>query len=381
MSGLAAIDWADQTRRDRIRAYAIQPNVLGPRGVRYELGGLLLADSSLSGTYYGTTRCSGKLTLLSEQGRGWDRNSFVRLVHEIVGTDYVRTLGTFVVTDDQTKTSTGATTTELTLQSALYALKVDALPRSFVVRRGASWLQAIAQLLDAVGRPRDIVATDRRCGADTVYETGKGRLDALMAMCSAGGYRADVDGIGRVTIRDYHMPVHRTRSFSLDMTSGRGLVHDGVSFSTDWLGRPSLVVANQKWSDQVNGKTVESEIIGTASVGPGADNHPSKRGYTVARYVSIQDDKAHRTNAFVNQQAKATLDSDQWEDAEFEVTTQYLPVWEGDVGTITLPAGASYGGYSGTVAVVVKSADLDLGKMQLKMTLKVVNARDTEGDD
>lgn len=373
------VDWSDQTRRDRIRAYVVQPTNLDV--TRYELGGVLASESSLSGTYYGSTRCSGKLTLLSGDWRGWDRNGFVRIVHEVEGTSYSRELGTFIVGDDQVSWEGGSAKVGLTLQSALYALKSDVLPHSLVVRRGASWTQAIRQLLDAVHRPCVVSATDRRCGADTVYETGKGRLDSLMAMCSAGGYRADVDGHGRVTIRDYRMPVARTRTFSLDMTSPSGLVHDGVSFSTDWLGRPSLVVANQKWSDQVNGKTVEREIIGTASVGPGAANHPSKRGYTVARYVSIQDDKAHRTNAFVNQQAKATLDSDQWEDAEFEVTTQYLPVWEGDVGTITLPAGASYGGYSGTVAVVVKSADLDLGKMQLKMTLKVVNARDTEGDD
>lgn len=393
---MTSIDWSDQTRGDVIRAYAIQPTNLDV--TRYEMGGLVLSGSSISGAYYSDTHSSGKLTLSDANGdRGWDRNSFVRLVHEVPSAGYKRELGTFLVSDDDGKVENGQDKRTLTLQSGLYAIKNDPLQHWLTVKKGSSWIFTIKQLLGDVSRPYVISASDKRCGADVTYETGKSRLSVLQEICSTAGYRADVDSHGRVTIKDYRIPVSKENSFTLDMTSPSGIVHDGVSYSSDWISRPSVAITNMKWSDQVDlGERDEkghkkmstrySEIIEKAEVKSGY-NASNVRGYVIGAYKNLPDDKNRRTYAFARQQAEAILSSDQWEDTEFQVTTQYLPIWEGDVGKLILPDGvkvfdSKYGGvYEGSVRVLVKSIDLALDSMQLKLTLKVVNAKDTEGSD
>jgi hypothetical protein len=391
-----AIDWGNQERVDVIRAYAIQPTNLDY--TRYEMGGLVLAGSSISSAYYSDTRVSGKLTISDADGaKGWDRNSFVRIVHEVPGAGYRRELGTFLVSDDGGSYTGGEGTRDLTLQSGLYALKNDILRKQVVVKRGTRWQTVISDILREVHRPYVISSTDRRCGADVTYETSKGRLDALLAMCSAAGYRADVDPHGRVTIKDYRLPVQREGSFTLDMTSKTGIVHDGLGYSSDWISRPSVAITETTWTDQVDlgerdekghkkNTTVYSDLIGHARITSGY-NSLDVRGYDVTAYKSIQDDQHHRSYPYMDGEAAKMLSSDQWEDTEFSVTTQYLPIWAGDVGTLVLPKGlrvfdSIYGGtYSGQVRVLVKSCDLTLDTMQLKLTLKVVNAKDSDGSD
>lgn len=378
------MDWTNQERFDIVRAYAIQPTNLDY--TRYEMGGLVLSGSSISGTYYGDTRASGKIALSDANGdRGWDRNSFVRLVHEVPSAGYKRELGTFLVSDDGGSLTGGENKRSLTLQSMLYALKNDVVRRTFIVKRGASWLIAIRQLLDGASRPYVMSASEKRCGADTTFETGKSKLDVLLAMCSAAGYRADVDAHGRIVIKDYRLPVQREGSFTLDMTARDGIVHDGLGYTSDWVSRPNIAIANMTWSDTVNKQTINHEIVGTAEITSGY-NAAAVRGYSVGTFKSIGDNKALRSQAFVDSQARAMLSSDQWEDTEFTVSTQYLPIWEGDVGTLVLPEGARvfdsvYSVYTGQVRVLVKSCDLSLDTMQLKLTLKIVNAKDTEGSD
>lgn len=395
-----AVDWTDQERSDRIRAYVVQPTNLDR--TRYELGGVELSGSKVSADYYSDTRCSASIKLdtgtmgqFGSLGRTWDRNGFIRIVHEVPAKGYSRELGTFLVSKEPATLSDGTLRRTLDLQSALYALKSDRLKSPLTVAKGASWLDAAHSLLRSVSRPYvDRGASHRRCGDTTVYETGKTVLEVLHSICGWGGIRADVDGHGRVTLSNYTMPINKADSFKLDMTSKSGIVHDGVSFESDWLGRPSDAVVNTTWTETVQKANKRKgqehieerrELIGRSSLKSG---HASRavRGYGVVYYEHMSDE-AWRDQAKLDKRAKDRLSEQSWEETEWKVTTQHLPIWEGDVGRLVLPKdmaalydnGAGERGYGTSVRVLVKSIDIDLETMQQDLTLRLVTWRDYAG--
>ena len=379
------IDWADQTRTDRITAYMVCPTALAQTWG--SIDGVVLDGSKVSYAYYSDTRVSGTLVV---HGTGWRRGSFVRIVHSIPGTSYSRELGTFIVTDDGGSRGHGSWDYSLTLHSALYGLSTDVDPMPHTIKQGRSLHEDARWMLG--GRPyRDAVTVDASYDADYAQEGGNNWLRRFAEVCDDAGIRYSVDGHGRILMANYVAPAKRTERFSLDPRDPRGICHDDLSVSTDWLRMAGRVTLHYKGQRKVEdgvykrngtihkkGETkYKNEDVEFAAAAEVTSGHASRgvRGYIVTDYHSV-DDMSPQTQDRANEMAREFLAQDSVEDVEWQLTTQYVPVREGDVGRLYVPDG--YGEYTGWRKVMVKSCDVDLGRMQCRLTLKSASSNDVE---
>lgn len=357
------VDWKDQSRRDALAFQMVSPTNLN--AVYGELDGVILDGSTLTAGYYTDTRCSGKVVV---QGNGWRRGSFVRVVHTAPG--WSNTLGTFIVTGDDSSRHHGVWEQELVLSSVLYGLSTDKLTGPYTIAKGGMGLAAIKKLLSGRGRPTIYSApNDHRYGSAKVYETGTDALTVLYDLCTTTNNRLDVDGLGRVTVGKYVRPASKTPKFTVDLSDPRGVAHDDVKLKTDWLSLPTNAVVRYKYSDK---KGNQKEIRATAWVN--SKNHAARgvRGYNVTSFLDLNE-MSPATVATAQNRANQLLRGDSTELVEWELKMQYIPVWEGDVVTLVVPDGR----YAGKRKCLVKSLDIDLSTMEMKATLKET----ASGDD
>jgi hypothetical protein len=368
------IDWLDQRRED---AWEFQ--MLSPSNTAQTYGNLRdvdLKSTSLTWDYYKDTRCSGKLRYY---GDGWVRNSFIRVVHKVPKAGYSRILGTYIVTDNDAEREDGRWHTDLTLNSTLYGLSTEKAYAPWTLAQNSSTVLAMERILDSSRRIyRNGNARDFRLKQNLVLESGVSQLERLYKLADMGKDRLDVDPLGVVTIDTYVEPGKRAKTFTIDLTSKRGIAHDGLSRKSDYLRVPSIVVVSCKYTDtnqkrKKGEKAQQSEI--NAYVNASGQWNASNRGYQVTDFHS-ESDMDPKTYAHALELAKGYLAKDLHEDLEWELTTQYLPITEGDAGWLVLPDGV--GGYSGRRSVFVKQMDLSLDEMSMKLTLKETSARDEE---
>lgn len=376
------IDWSDMDREDRIEVQAVSPT--NPNQSYGAVSGVELASSSLTYAYYSDTRVSGKITVL---GEGWPRGSMVRIVHSVPGTSYRRELATLYVTDDGSERSKGQWEYGLTLHSALYALSTDLGAYPWTVGKGSKSLAVMRQMLRTCRRPYvEASPTDHRYSSTFVMESGKSFLSRLYQLANDANDRLSVDGHGRVTISPYVPPARRSARFMLDLSDPNGICHDDLSLTTDWLrmaGRAALHYKGQRKvpdgkykSGKDKGKTkyksVDVELWAQADA---ASGHASSgvRGYMVTDYHDVSD-MSPQTQARANQLARQYLKTDSREDVEWQLTTEYFPCREGDVGWLVVPEGR----YAGRRHVMVKSCDVSLRPMRCRLTLKETGGNDEE---
>ena len=373
-----SIDWFDQHRVHSMRFEMVSPtNLEQPMG---ELTGVERNGSSLMAAYYTDLRTSGRLKL---HGLQWDRRSFIRITHLLPDEGYSRVLGTYIVTSYDNHREKGEWVQELELQSILYGLQTDIASTPWALSAGADAVTAMTQMLSKRGRPYRLVDPNRSaCSDSVVYKSGETYLTRVFDLCEISGNRVDVDPRGYVTIGRHVNPHVKVPMFELDLANDRGIVHDGVSMANNWLEIPTEAAVVYRYSEQQDvddgegGTTKESvqlEIDGEAFV---LDDHIywyGYRGYHVVKYREISDMEP----ATQQQADKLAYDdlTDCWERVEWTLTTQYLPIWEGDVVILNVPDGPQ--GYTGRRKCMVKSLDLDLGTMQMNLTLKET----TEGRD
>ena len=361
------VDWADQTRRDVLTFQMVSPTNIDQ--VYGELEGVDLSGSSLSAAYYTDTRTSGTVRVI---GGNWVRGSMIRVIHSVPEWGYRNELGTYIVTDDGASREHGEWSYSLTLHSRLFGLSVDKHARPWTIAANASALKAIRQSLRASGTPfREISPKDKKYKDAVVVESGTTRLKALFDISEVAGDRLDVDPHGRVTISPATSPASRTCKWRIDLADGRGMAEDGLSRTTDWLQMADMVAVSHKYSDKVrkNGKqeSVEREITGIAKVSSSTHQAHNRRGYSVVNFISVSE-MSPKTAAQAQKLATKYLKDEQHELVEWELRTMYRPVWEGDVVELVVHDGLKE--YQGVRKCFVKSLDLDLKDMTMRLRLK-----------
>lgn len=369
-----AIDWRDQTRRDVLTFQMVSPtNVDLTYG---ELDGVDLSGSSLTAGYYTDTRTSGKLRVA---GDNWVRGSMIRVIHEVPEWGWRRELGTYLVTDDGATREHGEWVYELTLHSRLYGLSTDKHPRTWTIAKRARALKAMQDSLKAAGCPYVLHGPrDKTYGGAKVVESGTTRLAALFDIANTSGNRLDVDGHGRVTISPNISPSSRAASHVIDLRDERGVAEDGISRTTDWLEMADVAVVSHKYSSRQGGKSVERELTGIARVSGSTHQAHAKRGYTVTNFKSVSD-MSPETSARAQALANEALKKEQRELVEWQLTSMYLPVWEGDVVQLNVYDGLP--DYRGQRKCLVKALDLELEHMTMKLTLKEAASGDKGDED
>lgn len=366
----ALMDWRDTTRADKIIFQMVNPSNID--AVMGELEGVELNGATLSAGYYTDTRTSGKIHVV---GEGWKRGSFVRVIHQVPEWNYSRELGTYLVTNDDRSRELGTWGYDLTLQSLLFGLSTDKLVRPWVIANNAMMMKAAAQCLDATGYRYNFAgAADYRFKGARVMETGTDRLSIMYALSKLGNNRIDIDGHGRVTMSKYLAPSAKVPVFRIDLNDQRGVAIDGLSGSTDFLEIPNVVGVCYKHNTTRNGKSVQQEINASAQVSSSSPHAHGQRGYTVTDFRELSE-ISPATAARAQQLAQQYLANDSIEHVEWQLTTIYLPIWEGDVVDLVIHDGEK--AYQGVRRCLVKNVELKLQDMTMQLTLKEV----TSGDD
>lgn len=372
-----ALDWKDLTREDKLTFLMVSPTNLNE--IYGELDGVDLSSSSLDAEYYTDTRTSGSLTVV---GDGWIRGSLIRVVHSVPAWGWTRTLGTYIVTNDEAKRENGVWKYKLTLQSMLFGLSTDLLVRPWTVAKNAMALKAMRDCLNAAAFKHTIVsgANDYKLKTPQVMESGTSRLACLYSLCTMANDRLDVDGNGCVTVSKYVNPASKVPSARIDLSDPRGVAFDDLTRSTDWLQMVDIAAVSFKYSDSVKKgnktETVQREINAYAKVSSSMHQAHAQRGYTVTDFRSVSE-LTPQTAAQAQKLANQYLKENAPELVEWELTTTYLPVWEGDVVELVVHDGMEQ--YKGIRKCLVKGVSLDLGSMTMALTLKETASGD-KGD-
>lgn len=368
-----AIDWRDQTRKDVLTFEMVSPTNLN--STYGELEGVDLSGSSLTAGYYTDTRTSGKIRVV---GGNWVRGSMIRVIHSIPEWNYRNELGTYIVTADDATREDNEWVYELTLHSRLYGLSTDKHPRPWTIAKNARALKAMKDSLKSAACPYEFKTNkDKTYKSAKVVESGTTRLAALFDLANASGNRLDVNGHGTVIIEPYVNPAKKTASYVIDLQDERGVAVDGLTRKTDWLEMVDVAVVSHKFTQKSGRKSVEREVTGIAYVNSSTHQAHKKRGYTVTNFQSLSE-MSPETTARAQALAKQALAKEQKELIEWTLTTMYLPIWEGDVVQLNVTDGLSE--YRGKRKCLVKSIDLDLSRMVMKLTLKETSSGD-KGDE
>lgn len=362
------MDWHSLGKRWRVRVMQVQPanmdNVTG------ELADVDLTGATVSENYYSDTRAQASLSFL---GDAWTRQNWVRIIAEVPDEGYSCELGTFYASADDASEQNGAWSTSLTLDSALSALDQKALLGCYVINEGSMVKPAMTRLLGWCGRTySDLSAPDYRSTSNLVYETGESALSCMYDMADLCGTRLDVDGHGRITLEPYVLPGNRPSTFVIDMGASDSVALDGVSRSSNYLEIPTecvVVYKSGSGDDEVSIEATATNESGRVGWG--------QRGFAVTKVVSLSE-MSPETWERAARIARERLDRSSNESAEWTLTTEYMPIRIGAVGTLR-NSGDPY--YPGDRKVMVKSREISLNDMTMKLTLKLASANDTDGGE
>lgn len=388
----SGIDWRDQSRNDSIIAEMVDPSSLQPTGT---LDNLVLSGCSIDANYYSDSRVSAKL---SYEGDGWQRNRAIRIIHSVPSEGYRRELGTFLVTNDDGDWDNGRWVGDLTCQSMLWAVQQKKLSSPLTVQSSSPASLAFQNLFHWCRRRYVIEAYVYNVySATKVYEAGKSYLDVANDICALTDTRLDVTGHGFVQVTQDMKPSLKSPTFELSIYDPRGIMHDGISRSSDYGSLPSEVAVSCKYSvevekeDGVYKSNQDKQPDGTYKHKKGdkkykkvseqreLDSHiafqsgpksEQERGYAVTYYKSIDDKElTPKTQMAIDTRAAHILSQLPDEAEEWTVTTQYFPVWTGDVGYLTIRTEGHSQGHS-RCKVFVRALSINLGSMQQTLTLR-----------
>lgn len=367
----ALMDWRDVTRTDRIIVQMVSPTNVD--AVVGELEGVDLTGSTITAGYYTDTRTSAKIRVVDGN---WIRGTHLRIIHAVPEWNYAHELGTYLVTNDDAEQVNGAWVTTLTCQSLLFGLSTDKLVRPWAIAANAMMLTAAAQCVQRAGYKYDFGgAADARIKSTKVIATGTDRLSALFALAKLANDRLDVTAHGYVTLRKYVPPSQRVPIYRIDLRDPRGVALDGLSRSSDYLEMPSVVGVCYRYNDTVGGKSVQREINASARLSANSPHSYAARGYTITDFHELSD-MSPKTAARAQQLAEQYLANDSTELVEWELSTIYLPIWQGDVVELVVYDGEK--AYQGVRRCMVKSLEIRLSDLTMQLTLKETASGDDE---
>lgn len=343
-------DWSASGRRDSVRVMLVAPGSLDD--VVGELANVEPDGCSVSEGYYEDTRCSAKVRTVGEDG--YVDHAWMRIVHEVPADGYREELFTGPVTDAKRERKDGATVTDYSLDSSLYAIKNDLLVGGWSIGQGAKLTSVARSLLSTCGRPCDLSrAQEHVYGAPVMYECGEAALSVLIDAC--GSYdRVSVDGHGRVTVSRYVAPSAREPSQDVDPGDGRSVVIGSVTSSDDSQTTPGRVIVTSGSGNNL--------VVAAYDAPADAESSSAKRGYMYA--VKSNDSAQDASYASLLAQAKASWQASQDPGREHELTVMWQAWHQGDV--VRLRVGGTWR------KCLVKSVESDLGAMTQKVTLKEV---------
>lgn len=360
-------DWNSLGKRWRVTYMMVTP--ASPDSTMGELEGVLPSSATITESYYTDTRVQAQLSYI---GDGWVRQAFVRIIAEIPEEGYREELGTFLAAKDDAKYENGEWKTTLALESMLYALDVQAGKAPWIVKQGAMALAAMEQMLKTCNRPYVLLdAKDHKMTKNTVYETGTTYLARLYDLADLSNNRLDVDGHGRVIVEPYVLPSDRSPSFVIDLAAADGIAVDGIERSSNYLDRPTECVAYHRegTGDEQTETRGYASNSGYVSFG--------SRGYVITKVVELSD-LSPNTSAAANAIAREKLDRSAMESIEWNVTTEYMPIHAGDVGWLQNTGDPVY---PQRQKVMVKSREVELEHMTMKLTLKLADSNDTDQEE
>lgn len=370
-----AIDWKDQTRKDRLKFEMVSATSLNH--TYGELDGVDLSGSTLDAAYYTDLRTSGKLKV---RGDGWVRGSRIRITHEVPDWNYRNVLGTYFVTADPASRHHGGWEYELNLESSLKGLSEDKLVRPWTIAKNAMAVTAMRKCIGDAKQTYDVSrAKNAKLKTPQVIDSGTSRLEALFTLCTLSKNRVDVNGNGTIVVSPYVLPANKAAKFRIDLDDARGVSLDDLERESDWLSMPDVVAVSHKYSDSVKkgGKTetVQREINAVAKVSGKAHQSNVLRGYTITDFRSLSELEP-RTAQQAQKLANSYLSGDTRELVTWTLSTTYLPVWEGDVVELAVRDGMQ--AYRGIRKCLVKNVSLDLQHMTMRLTLKETASGDEE---
>ena len=333
------------------------------------LEGAVLSGCSITEGYYTDSRASAKLELAHHNLV--DRAA-IRISYRVPELGYSEELGTFFPASDGAKESDGSVTATLDLVSALHAMSLKENRSPHWLAQGSYALTAMRQVCEDAHRELLTAgANDYMYTEAKVLESGGSSLERLFALCDDSGNRLDVDGHGRIVASAYVAPSARVPSFEIDLLDPKGTAHDGIEMSSDRLSLPSEVHVIYRWTEGSGDSAQQMEVSGTAS-------NPAEsfgvRGYIVSD-AEVVNELDPPEEWMAQQEAEKRLALRTEPTDEWSLTTEYLPIHQGHVGWLRgLPDGM--GGPDRLV--MVKSADISLDTMRMRLTLKGAESVDTE---
>lgn len=389
---MAEPDWRDLTAAHEVSVQMVSQTNFGDTWG--ELEGVDLSNSSLDAGYYTDERTSGTLSVI---GEGWRRGSFVRIVHSVPKYGWRQVMGTYIVTADPAEYANGVWRYELELHSTLRMLAGDKLTRPWTIAKGASALTCMKQVLagsgahsmrrnlgsfggaaDATVEIDTSLAEDKQATTAQVMAAGKSRLECMYALASMSNNRLDVHPDGWITVSRRVNPASKHPKWRIDLADPRGIVVEGsLSRTSDWLSMPDTVAVQHDYTDKSGSKSEQKSVYGTATMASTAHNSVARRGYSVVDFRSVPDLTPHTAQA-AQQKAQQILKEQSLELVEWELTTTFLPLWEGDVVELVVHDGLAE--YRGTRKCLVKSVSVALDTMLMQLTLKETAAGD-KGDE
>lgn len=350
-----AIDWTKLNKRWTFDFYLVAPLALTNSE---ELQGVDISSVSITEDYLSDTRVQAKLSYY-DTGQVVDRNKFVRIVAKLEDEGYSVMLGTFIPTSDDVSIENGVRKTTLTLESTLYGISKEILYSAWVCTKGSTAQTNWRKILSNIERKYREKSNfgNRTYTQAVITEAGETVLSALYACMDFSDNRLGVDGDGYITIEARDMPRYKTESFNIDVTAG--MVANGIVRSSNELSRPGHAVVKA-----TNGKNV--------LYGNWYNPNSRKRaqiGYVQSVYKTMSDVETF-TQSSLNSLAAQLGQEEGTEDLTWEITTPYMPISAGDVGTISNVDDIAE--YQGVNKVLVKERELDLSTMTQKLTLRSV---------
>lgn len=369
------MDWKDLTRRGELHAYLVSPNNLDV--VEEELLGIDWSSLKITGAYYSDCRTSGSIrTHYANWNQDDAHTPFVRIVYEIPEWNYIRELGTFIVRNDPQDIAEGTHRTDLELQSMLYALSLEYPERKKALAPGALVSTAMKSELNDAGLAYvfDDINEYQITGL-AILENNKSRLARMFTLTEVSNNRLEVDGHGRIRLSRYVVPHYKTPTMRIDLNDPQGIVKDGIKRTSNYLQQPSEAVVVYKWTDYENGESVEHEITAKATVKLGDHASVGARGYKITDFQEVND-LSPRTAQRAYNLASEKLHKQSATKTEWQISTTYLPLWEGDVVELYVPYGADQ--YKGIRKCLVKNIELSGEYLDMTLTLKETSGGDEE---
>lgn len=348
------MDWHARRGSDMLRVLMVSPADLTE-----VLGELTAAQgSSVSQGYYTDTRCTASVSVTD-----WERyvpGAWLRLVHEVRGSDYSRDLFTGFPTEDPSELRGGRSTASVTLRSSIYAMSQHVYPYVLTAGAGATASAVLGRICDADSRPRRFLAgfADAAFTSTRTFDACSTISEMCFDVCDFAGDRMDVDGDGVVTFGRYLAPSERSSELLLDATAPDSLVVAGsLKRTCDRLSLPNAVAVSWKDGDE--------EVTAEASLPPSHARSAARTGVTLTDYRELQDMAEPHTVAHAQQLATAYLQADAAESVEWECETLW---WEASEGMVV---DFDPGDGDGPRKCLVKNVDSTMGAAWThKLTLK-----------